>query len=117
ACVLLFVTSGISLTRMTCLMSGRTTVSLGALNDCCADDGSGGASLETQCCLIVQASMPQVHVVLSKSVTPSIVVAPFVFAPPAVLLTATARSVRLDHDRPPPLLPGDRLARLRTLRV
>lgn len=37
ACLLLFATSGLSLSRATCLMSGHSLLSAGLASDCCED--------------------------------------------------------------------------------
>ncbi len=54
--LLLFATSGMALTRMTCLISGHTVMSVGAVEDCCPDvPGDGRAGLRAECCALSEA--------------------------------------------------------------
>lgn len=54
--LMLFATSGMALSRMTCLVSGHSVVALGMMEDCCPEpENSDGATLAPICCEIVQA--------------------------------------------------------------
>jgi hypothetical protein len=56
--LLLFATSGMALSRMTCLMSGHSTVALGMLEDCCPEpEPTEGASIAPVCCVFGQAAL------------------------------------------------------------
>lgn len=56
AVLLLFATSGMAITRMTCLLGGHSVVSLGALEDCCpADEGSDVPTVKAECCALSSA--------------------------------------------------------------
>ncbi|MFN3876117.1 MAG: hypothetical protein ACK4L7_09435, partial [Flavobacteriales bacterium] len=56
AALLLLAGSGIGFSRMTCLMSGRSVVSLGKAYDCCPEsDAAQGEALSPACCSFSQA--------------------------------------------------------------
>lgn len=54
--LMLFATSGMALSRMTCVISGHSVVALGMLEDCCPEPESAeGAMIAPVCCEFVQA--------------------------------------------------------------
>ncbi len=56
--LLLFATSGMALSRMTCLMSGHSVVSFGILEDCCPEpEPSEGPAVAPVCCVFGQAAL------------------------------------------------------------
>ncbi len=58
AMLLLFATSGMAITRMTCLLGGHSVVSLGALEDCCPEDEhSDVPTVKSECCDLSLAQM------------------------------------------------------------
>lgn len=53
AVLLLFATSGMAITRMTCLIGGHSVVGLGALEDCCPEDErSEVPTVKSECCAL-----------------------------------------------------------------
>ena len=51
ALLLLFATSGMALSRMTCLLGGHTVVSLGSAADCCPEDEANELpTVSGECC-------------------------------------------------------------------
>lgn len=56
--LLLFATSSMALSRMTCLMSGHSVVAFGMLEDCCPEpEPTEGATLAPVCCVFGQAAL------------------------------------------------------------
>lgn len=56
--LLLFATSGMALSRMTCLISGHSIVGLGMLEDCCPEpEPAEGATIAPVCCVFGQAAL------------------------------------------------------------
>lgn len=111
ACLLLFATSGFSLTRMTCLMGGHTVFSFGQLDDCCPDEqGTDQATLKAECCAITQAKLEPVNVVVVNSLGLDPVFVAFGTAPFEVAQALVLVPLRWLDTRPPPLTVPDRLA-------
>ena len=116
--LVLFATSGTTLSRMTCLMGGHSVWSLGAAADCCPEgEAHEGASIKALCCELsqakagVSAALPSVHqdaVLLADVQQITSLVSKAVIAP--VL-------VRWLDTRPPPRDVSGRLAELRTHRI
>ena len=53
---MLFATSGMALSRMTCVISGHSVVALGMMEDCCPEpENAAGAMISPVCCEFVQA--------------------------------------------------------------
>ncbi len=53
---MLFATSGMALSRMTCVISGHSVVALGMMEDCCPEpENAAGAMIAPVCCEFVQA--------------------------------------------------------------
>jgi hypothetical protein len=56
AVLLLFATSGMAITRMTCLVGGHSVVSLGTMADCCPEDEpSDVPTVKAECCALSSA--------------------------------------------------------------
>jgi len=56
--LLLFATSGMALSRMTCLMSGHSILALGMLEDRCPEpERSDGSTIAPVCCVFGQAAL------------------------------------------------------------
>lgn len=100
-----------AVSRMECLMSGHSTVSVGFADECCPGDGDQqGATVRAVCCEVVTAEpgkqpfAPQPHVLVPEQ---SVVVPVIrVQVPVVVLHRAGVHSGR----RPPPAALGERLA-------
>ncbi|WKZ65229.1 MAG: hypothetical protein QY325_10700 [Flavobacteriales bacterium] len=114
AALLLLGTSGVALSRMTCLMGGHSVVSVGMADDCCPEqDGTGGMALSADCCAYTQAGgdrpdalqsqMPELALPVEVSDAVAVVPLP---------LTVNRPWKWLDSRPPPHDAPG-RLARLR----
>lgn len=109
--LVLFSTSGASLSRMTCLTSGHSELSFGLADDCCPEDGGAeDAALKATCCEFSEAKA----VGLTFVPNDLLVLAPVLMALDAapVMIAAelsVARFTWLD-SRPPPLLGSERLA-------
>src|SRR5690606_36052472 len=52
--LLMFATSGMTLSRMTCLIGGHSEWSIGLLNECCPETDHDMATIEAVCCEIGQ---------------------------------------------------------------
>lgn len=112
AMLLLLATSGVTVSRMTCLMSGHSVLSLGKGDDCCPVDEHDGAALEATCCDMVQAGAERVELLPTAAIDP--------VALPEADAVATWRmpaarviTVRWLDGRPPPLVAPERLSLLR----
>lgn len=110
-CLLLFATSGFSLSRMTCLMDGHTVLSFGQAGDCCPEDeASDLPTVKADCCALTQAKLDRVSVITSSSLdldpfflTLDGVAVHVAQVPPAIPL-------RWLDSRPPPMRTPERLA-------
>lgn len=116
--LLLFATSGVALSRTTCLMSGRTVFALGNLEDCCPEpERSDAPTLSAVCCVFAQAGGDVEPFVASASQE----------APPVPVAMDGVPAARTGvphlalpgafHGRPPPMPATLRLAVLSTFRV
>jgi hypothetical protein len=117
--LLLFATSGLMLSRMTCLMSGRSVLAFGTLEDCCPDpEKPEGASIAPVCCVFGQAAADVEPFMPTEAMAQVAVpfaevgfVKPFELALTEEVGTATLR------DRAPPPPATTRLALLATFRI
>lgn len=62
ALLLLLATSGVTVSRMSCLISGHSELSLGLADDCCPEEEHGGSSVEATCCDFDQAGTDRIDV-------------------------------------------------------
>ncbi|HRD54455.1 MAG TPA: hypothetical protein PKY96_17585 [Flavobacteriales bacterium] len=113
ASLLLLATSGLTVSRMSCLMSGHSVLSLGLADDCCPEEERGeGTTIGATCCELLQASAERVDLLPANSIDlialPSIEAAPVWSA-----LELEPHVLRWLDSRPPPLLGKDRLALMR----
>lgn len=111
AVLLLFVTSGFALSRMTCLSAGHSVVSVGLAEDCCPEDATSAVPvLKAQCCAITQAVgstdpfTPHVELALDLAAMQ------VEHAPLHVEYFVSVRAVPRAESRPPPKLLSVRLA-------
>ncbi|MBX2979717.1 MAG: hypothetical protein KF905_10515 [Flavobacteriales bacterium] len=116
--LLLFATSGLMLSRMTCLMSGRSVVAIGMVEDCCPEqEQPEGASLAPVCCVYAQAAADvepfRAHEDGGSVQVPYVQCGSLLFAD---LFVQQDISAAVISDRAPPLL-GQRLALLATFRI
>jgi hypothetical protein len=117
--LLLFATSGLMLSRMTCLMSGRSVLAFGMLEDCCPDtEKPEGASIAPVCCVFGQAAA-DVDPFMPTEAMPQVAV-PFTavgFAKPFELLLTEDIGTTTLRDRAPPPSATTRLALFATFRI
>lgn len=116
--LLLFATSGMAISRMTCLISGHSIVALGMLEDRCPDPAPAeGATVAPVCCVFGQAA---------ANVEPFMPGVGLEFVPLAVSdgwanvpQRAALRPASPDQDfaRPPPLASAHRLVLHSTFRI
>ncbi|MBK7943965.1 MAG: hypothetical protein IPJ85_01055 [Flavobacteriales bacterium] len=113
ALLLLLATSGLTVSRMSCLISGHSVLSLGIAADCCPDDEHGeGVAFKATCCDLAKASAERV--VLLPSSSADLIALPL--ADPVQIWAASTReciSVQWLNSRPPPLIGRERLALMR----
>jgi hypothetical protein len=108
--LLLVSTSGITVSRMTCLLSGRSVLSLGRAADCCPPDEHDGPALQAACCAVVQAGAERADLV--HAAAPLCVALPLADAAPRWSPRETAvPAVPVRDSRPPPLAGRARLVR------
>lgn len=110
AMLLLLVTSGLTVSRMSCLISGHSVLSLGLADDCCPEEEHGdGTMIGATCCELVQATADRVE--LLPSATFDLVALPVTDTAPTWDAVAFERQpLRWLDSRPPPLLGLKRLA-------
>jgi hypothetical protein len=117
--LLLFATSGLMLSRMTCVMSGRSVVALGMLEDCCPDpERSEGASIAPVCCVFGHAAADVEPFMPSEAMAQ--VAVPFAavgFVKPFELALTEGHGTAILRDRAPPLPVNARLALFATYRI
>lgn len=114
--LMLFATSGASLSRMTCLTGGHSVLSFGLAEDCCpADDNHADATLKATCCELSQAKAGTITFVPSAAMvfTPELMVLDV--APVMVALERSSVPRAWLEGRPPPLRTGERLASIGSL--
>lgn len=110
AMLLLLATSGLTVSRMSCLISGHSVLSLGLADDCCPEEEhADGTMIGATCCELVQASADRVE--LLPSATFDLVALPVTDASPSWGAVVLERNpLRWLDSRPPPLLGPERLA-------
>ncbi|MFZ1691830.1 MAG: hypothetical protein WAT74_01425 [Flavobacteriales bacterium] len=113
AMLLLLATSGLTVSRMSCLISGHSVLSLGLAEDCCPEEEHGdGATITATCCELLQAGAERLE--LLPSTTFDLIALPVTDAAPTLAAVALERHpLRWLDSRPPPLIGKDRLAQMR----
>ena len=117
--LLLFTTSGLMLSRMTCLMSGRSVVAFGMLEDCCPPPVQHeGAALAPVCCVFGNAAA-DVQPFMPTTVMDQFVVQAWPLEPmvDVIMLQEEAHEPSALRDRAPPLPGSTRLALFATYRI
>lgn len=116
--LLLLGTSGLTISRMTCLLGGHTVVSLGLMEDCCPEEEEHAAPVvKALCCDFGTASstiedlLPNPHQE-SPSVCEGMHPMRLAFA-----FTDGAEPIAWLATRPPPRSVAERLSGLRSLRI
>lgn len=107
--LMLFATSGATLSRMTCFSEGHSVLSFGAADDCCPEETSG-PGLKAACCELSQAKAGIVAFVAHDALA----LAPMLMAldavPVTVVLETASTGTSWLESRPPPLRAPERLA-------
>lgn len=118
AVVLLWGTSGISFSRMTCLMSGHASYAFGLMDDCCPTGQSETPAFKATCCDFGSVANEVDDVVqghpLARSLSPHSDAA---IAAAAPRLSVVRGAENWLATRPPPLLTRERLSSIRRLRI
>lgn len=110
AALFLLATSGMSVSRMTCLHSGHSVLSVGVAADCCPDRDKGDhATVSATCCAFsIAKSDVQDYLPNTFSIAPAVPMLPehaLLIGPVPLAVTPTAWL----SSRPPPLSGQDRL--------
>lgn len=116
--LMLFATSGATLSRMTCLMGGHTVLSFGLADDCCPEPESGShAVLKATCCEFSEAKGATVTFIANNTLA----LVPVLMALDAVPVTIGLEEGSMPFawldSRPPPLSRPERLASIGSLRL
>ncbi|MBK9176207.1 MAG: hypothetical protein IPM46_07700 [Flavobacteriales bacterium] len=116
--LLLFGTSGVTLSRMTCLLGGHTVVGLGLLEDCCPEDEEHDAPVVKSLCCDFGAAFSSIDDVLPSppQESPAVNQAAHGLAL-ASSFTGDAESIAWLTTRPPPRTVTERLSEMRLLRI
>lgn len=116
--LLLFATSGLSLSRMTCLMGGHSVLSIGQGDDCCpAEENGTGATVEATCCAFTEAALHEVQLLPTLANGIDLLLMALDAAPMVQAGPVPAVPVRWLESRPPPIAVMERLRTLRILLV
>ncbi|MEO8589756.1 MAG: hypothetical protein ABI432_10335 [Flavobacteriales bacterium] len=114
--LMLFATSGTTLSRMTCLAGGHSVLSFGQAGDCCPDADSGGnATLKATCCELSQAKPGTVTFVPHDVVGLTLVLMVVDAAPVMIAVERSSVTHMWLASRPPPLNGAERLASIGSL--
>ena len=118
ACFFMLATSGVSMSRMTCLIGGHSVISLGTMDDCCPEQrGNDGPVLKAQCCLHAVVKGEQTNYITHQDVdlAPALIA---LYAAPRLVLSEGLAPMNFSLEtRPPPLNAPDRLAVLCVQRI
>lgn len=117
--LLLFATSGLMLSRMTCLMSGRSVVAFGMMEDCCPEpERSANATVAPICCVFGNAAA-DVEPFMPSDAKAQLAVpwATVGFVKPLELALQEGHGTAIRCDRAPPLPATARLAMFATYRI
>lgn len=119
ALLLLFATSGMALSRMTCLLGGHTVVSLGTTTDCCPEDeaASNMPTVSGACCALSLAQGTDDPYLGNDDAGFAPLLVVLGNAPVQLLDTAPAAIPEHRESRPPPMDAPERLAVLSTFLI
>lgn len=111
-------TSGLALSRMTCLMGGPSVLSIGAMDDCCPEHGSDeGASFTADCCDLATVQSGAQNYLPHEDLDFGPALLALNAAPRLLLSMGTSLCTTASDSRPPPLLGTERLVFFSVQRV
>jgi hypothetical protein len=114
----LLATSGLALSRMTCLMGGPSVLSIGAMDDCCPEHGPmEGATFTADCCELATVQNSSVNFLPHNEQDLAPALLALESAPRLLLSIGTTLAPPRADSRPPPLLGTERLVRLCVQRI
>jgi len=108
ALLLLLATSGLTVSRMSCLISGHSELSIGIVDDCCPEEDHEGTSVEATCCDLEKAGAQRFDLLPSTELVLIALPATEFVSLPGECLTERVSPRWLD-SRPPPLSGLERL--------
>jgi len=117
ACLFMVATSGMTISRMTCLIGGHSALSIGTLADCCPDEGHDGPIIQAQCCVHGSVKGEQQEYIVHHDVDLAPALIALYAAPRLVLSEGDAPVFFPADDLPPPLGAPARLAVLCVHRI
>jgi len=117
ACLFILATSGMTISRMTCLIGGHSALSIGTPADCCPDEGQDGPIIQPQCCVHGSVKGEQQDYIEHHAVDLAPALIALYSAPRLVLSEGDAPVFFPADDLPPPLVTRARLAVLGTQRI
>jgi hypothetical protein len=112
AVLLMLATSGLTVSRMSCLISGHSELSLGIVDDCCPEEEHESASVEASCCDLEKAGAQRFDLLSSTELVLIALTAVEIVSSPS-LCHAERISPRWLDSRPPPLSGPERLTLVR----
>ena len=116
--LLLFATSSMTLSRMTCLMGGHSVLSFGPADECCPEEEKPeGATLKAICCTFTEAQLDRTTVIPAQGMDLVDLLAEVDGAPSVILAVPVMEPVRWWDGKPPPRTLPDRLADLQVLLI
>ncbi|MCB0768943.1 MAG: hypothetical protein KDC00_00875 [Flavobacteriales bacterium] len=114
----LLATSGLALSRMTCLMGGPSVLSIEAMDDCCPEHGPmEGATFTPDCCEMATVQNGSVNFLPHNEQDLGPALLALESAPRLLLSVGTTVTPPRADSRPPPLLGIERLVRLCVQRI
>ena len=108
--LLMFATSGISLSRMTCLIGGHSEWSIGLIDECCPDADHDMATIEAECCEIGQTDRFQGIFVAHADLDIDALLLVLDAVPFSIISISDHVPAFVLEERVPPDETGDRLA-------
>ena len=111
-------TSGLALSRMTCLMGGPSVLSIGAMEDCCPEHGpSESATFTADCCDLATVQSSAQNYLPHEDLDFAPVLLALDATPRLLLSVGTSLRTTATDSRPPPLLGTERLVFFSVQRV
>ncbi|MBL0127125.1 MAG: hypothetical protein IPP83_06625 [Flavobacteriales bacterium] len=116
--LLLFATSSMTLSRMTCLMGGHSVLSFGPADDCCPDaEKPEGTAVKAICCAFTEARLDRTSVIPVAGLDLGVLLAELDGAPTMIIALPVMEPVRWWDGKPPPRSLPDRLAELQVMLI